>query len=89
MTEVLKEAFKAFPENRNVPGVDSNEELRNAYIKGAEDFCRIIWAMVKVEETRLAGRNSDEKVSLATFSNKLNQISDYCHDLYKEEKEEI
>ena len=89
MTEVLKEAFKAFPENRNVPGVDSNEELRNAYIKGAEDFCRIIWAMVKVEETRLAGRNSDEKVSLATFSNKLNQISDYCHDLYKEEKEDI
>ena len=89
MTEVLKEAFKAFPENRNVPGVDSNEELRNAYIKGAEDFCRIIWAMVKVEETKLAGRNSDEKVSQATFSNKLNQNSDYCHDLYKEEKEDI
>lgn len=89
MTEVLKEAFKAYPENRNMPGVDSNEDLRNAYIKGAEDFCRIIWAMVKVEETKLAGRNSDEKVSLATFSNKLNQISDYCHDLYKEEKEDI
>lgn len=89
MTEVLKEAFKAYPENRNVPGVDSNEDLRNAYIKGAEDFCRKIWAMVKVEETKLAGRYSDEKVSLATFSNKLNQISDYCHDLYKEEKEDI
>lgn len=86
MTEVLKEAFKAFPENRNVPGVDSNEELRNAYIKGAEEFCRNIWAMVKVEETKLAGRDSDEKVSLATFSNKLNQISDYCQDLYKEKE---
>lgn len=89
MTEVLKEAFKAFPENRNVPGVDSNEDLRNAYIKGAEDFCRKIWAMVKVEETRLAGGDSGEKVSLATFSNKLNQISDYCHELYEEEKEDI
>ncbi len=88
MTEVLKEAFKVYPENRNVPGVDSNEDLRNAYIKGAVDFCRNIWAMVKVEETRLAGRYSDEKVSLVTFSNKLNQISDYCHELYNEPKTE-
>ena len=84
MTEVLKEAFKAYPENRNVPGVDSNEDLRNAYIKGAEDFCRKIWAMVKVEETKLAGKMSDEQVSMATFSNKLYQISNYCYELYKE-----
>lgn len=33
MTEVLKEAFKAYPENRNLPGVDSNVDLRNAYIR--------------------------------------------------------
>ena len=84
MTEVEIEALRAYPENRNVPNVDTNEELRNAYKKGAIDFCRKIWAMVKVEETHLAGRMLDEQISLATHSNKLSQISDYCYELYHE-----
>ena len=76
MTEVEKKAFEEYPDN---------EALRDAYIKGAKEFCGNIWAKIKVYETvDCVGHYSDETISMETYGNKLYQLSNFAYDLYHE-----
>jgi len=76
MTRIEEEALKVYPDD---------EKLREAYIKGAREFCLKIWAKIKVYETvDCVGHYSDETISMATYSNKLYQLSNFAWDLYHE-----
>ena len=76
MTRIEEEALKVYPDD---------EGLREAYIKGAKEFCLKIWAKIKVYETfDCVGHNSDETISMATYSNKLYQLSNFAYDLCHE-----
>lgn len=76
MTRIEEEALKVYPDD---------EKLREAYIKGAREFCRRIWAKIKAYETvDCVGHYLDETISMATYSNKLYQLSNFAYDLYHE-----
>ena len=93
MTEVEKKAYEEYPDcsgpcdKPNMFTDDGRiaEIQREAYIKGATEFCRKIWAKIKVDETKeCVGHYSDEQISMATYSNKLNEISEFCYEQYHE-----
>lgn len=97
MTPVEQAAIKEYPDFQgpcdkpNMMSDDGrvNQMLREAYIKGATDAARKIWAQIKVYETKdCAGHYSDEKISMATYSNKLSQLSNFAYDLYHEINED-
>jgi len=89
MTKVEQEALKVYPEDYGTsPMVDDNEHDRLVYMRGAKDFCRKIWAMVKVMETEYVGRYLDEKITLCELTDKLNEISMEIYEMYNEPSEE-
>lgn len=93
MTEVEKAAYEEYPDCSgpcDKPNMFTDDGRiaqmqREAYIKGAKEFCSKIWAQIKVYETKdCAGHYSDETISMATYSNKLYQLSNFAWDLYHE-----
>ncbi len=66
-----------------------NQMLREAYVKGATEFCRTIWAQIHVEITKnCVGHYDDENISMATYANKLNSLANFCYEQYHEINED-
>lgn len=97
MTPVEQAAIKEYPDFQgpcdkpNMMSDDGriNQMLREAYVKGATEFCRTIWAQIHVEITKnCVGHYDDENISMATYANKLNSLANFCYEQYHEINED-
>jgi hypothetical protein len=86
MTEVEKKAYEEYPNSSMSTDDGKIAQLqRDAYIKGATEFCRKIWAKINVDITKnCVGHYLDENISMATYSDKLDEISEFCYEQYHE-----